>query len=115
MCPVSHDFGLETYSDIGTPQQIYGSKKNPGASRLPAECPTAIREKRSMTLPSGTSSYQRLIHHAEHHAEVSQPEGSNIVTVKELLEDPHIQPGMMLSALSAVTSLFIPNKSTQTT
>ena len=33
--------------------------------------------------------------------------------VKELLEDPHIQPGMMWSALSAVTSLFTPNKTTQ--
>ena len=33
--------------------------------------------------------------------------------VKELLEDPHIQPGMMGSALSAVTSLFTPSKSTQ--
>ena len=33
--------------------------------------------------------------------------------VKELLEDPHIQPGMMQSALSAVTSLFTLSKSTQ--
>ena len=49
----------------------------------------------------------------EHHVEVSQPEGSSMLTVKDLLEDPHIQPGMMQSALSAVTSLFIPNKPTQ--
>ena len=45
----------------------------------------------------------------EHHVEVSQLEGSSI----ELLEDPHIQPSMKQSALSAVTSLFTPNKSTQ--
>ena len=38
-----------------------------------------------------------------------------MVMVKELLEDPHIQPGMMRSALSAVTSLFMPNKLTQLT
>ena len=44
----------------------------------------------------------------EHHVEVSQPEGSSMVIVKELLEDPHIQPQMMWSALSAVTSLFLP-------
>ena len=49
----------------------------------------------------------------EHHIEVSQPEGSSMVTVKELLEDPHIQSGMMQSALSAVTSFFTPNKATQ--
>ena len=36
-----------------------------------------------------------------------------MATVKELLEDPHIQPGIMQPALSAVTSLFTPNKSTQ--
>ena len=36
-----------------------------------------------------------------------------MVMVKEILEHSHIQPGMMQSALSAVTSLFIPNLSTQ--
>ena len=49
----------------------------------------------------------------EHHAEVSQLEGSSMLMVKELLEDPHIKPGMMQSALSAVTSLFTPNKEKQ--
>ena len=49
----------------------------------------------------------------EHHVKVSQPEGSSMVMVKELLEYPHIQPRMMQSALSAVTSLFTPNISTQ--
>ena len=44
----------------------------------------------------------------ENHVDVSQPEGSSMTTVKELLQDPHIQPGMMRSALSAVTSLFTP-------
>ena len=34
-------------------------------------------------------------------------------TVKELLEDPKIQPGMMQSALNAVTSLFTPSKTIQ--
>ena len=48
----------------------------------------------------------------EHHVEVSQPEGTSMAMVKELLEDPQIQPGMMQSALSAVTSPFTP-KSTQ--
>ena len=49
----------------------------------------------------------------EHHVEMSQPEGSSIVTVKELLEDPQIEPGMMQSALSVITSLFTPSKTTQ--
>ena len=35
-----------------------------------------------------------------------------MATVKELLEDPHIQPGMMRSTLNAVTSLFTPSKLT---
>ena len=48
-------------------------------------------------------------HIMEYHFEVNQPEGSSLVTVKDLLEDPHIQPGMMQSAMSAVTSLFTPN------
>ena len=49
----------------------------------------------------------------EHHVEMSQLEGSSLVTVKELLEDPQIQPGMMQSALNAVTSLFTPSKTDQ--
>ena len=31
----------------------------------------------------------------DHHVEVNQPEGSSMVMVKDLLEDPHIQPRMM--------------------
>ena len=46
----------------------------------------------------------------ECHDEVRHPESSNIVTVKDLLEDPHIQWGMMWSTLSMVTSLFTPSK-----
>ena len=46
----------------------------------------------------------------EHHVEVSHPEGSSMATVKDLLEDPQIQQGMMQSMLSAVTSLFAPSK-----
>ena len=46
----------------------------------------------------------------EHHVEVSHPEGSHMATVKDLLEDPQIQPGMMQSTLSVVTSPFIPSK-----
>ena len=49
----------------------------------------------------------------EHHVEVSQLEGSSMAMVKELLEDPHIQPRMMQSTLSAVTSLFTLNNQTQ--
>ena len=48
----------------------------------------------------------------EHHVEVSQLEGSSMAMVKELLEDSHIQPSMVQSALSAVISLFTPNKPT---
>ena len=33
-----------------------------------------------------------------------------MATVKDLLEDPQIQPGMIQLALSAVTSLFTPSK-----
>ena len=46
----------------------------------------------------------------EHHVEVSHPEGSSIATVKDVLEEPQIQPGMMQSTLSVVTSLFTPSK-----
>ena len=46
----------------------------------------------------------------EHHVEVGYPEGSSMATVKVLLEDPQIQPGMMQSALSVVTSPFTPSK-----
>ena len=46
----------------------------------------------------------------EHHVEVSHPEGSSMATVKDLLEDPQIQLGMMQSELSMVTSLFTPSK-----
>ena len=38
-----------------------------------------------------------------------------MATVKELLEDHHIQPDMMKSELSAVTSLFTPSKLTPLT
>ena len=48
----------------------------------------------------------------ECHDEVRHPEGSSIATVKDLLEDTHIQPGMMRSALNMVTSLFTPSKVT---
>ena len=44
----------------------------------------------------------------EHHVEVRHLEGSSIATVKDLLDDPHIQLGMMWSELSVVTSLFTP-------
>ena len=49
----------------------------------------------------------------EHHVEMGQPEGSSMVTVKELLEDPKIQLSMIQSAFSAFTSLFTPSKTTQ--
>ena len=39
-------------------------------------------------------------------------EGSSIATIEELLDDPHIQLGMMQSALTVVTSLFTPSKLT---
>ena len=46
----------------------------------------------------------------EHHVEVGHPEGSSMATVKDLLEDLQMQPGMMQSELNAVTSLFTPSK-----
>ena len=46
----------------------------------------------------------------EHCVEVSHPEGSSMATVKDLLEDPQIQAGMMQSVLSTVTPLFTPSK-----
>ena len=46
----------------------------------------------------------------EHHVEVSHQEGSSMATLKDLLEDPQIPPGMMQLALSVVTSLFTPSK-----
>ena len=48
----------------------------------------------------------------EHHVEASHLEDSSMTMVKELLEDPHIQPGIMGSAMSMITSLFTPNKLT---
>ena len=50
----------------------------------------------------------------EHHVEARNLENSSIVTIKELLADPKIQPGMMQSVLSVVTSLFTPSKVTST-
>ena len=44
----------------------------------------------------------------KHHVDVSHPEGSSMTTVKDVLEDPQIQPGMIQSALSMVTSLLNP-------
>ena len=49
----------------------------------------------------------------EQHVEMSQLEGSSMATVKELLEDPQIQPSMMQSVLNSITSLFTPSKTTQ--
>ena len=46
----------------------------------------------------------------ECHVEISHPEGSSMNTVKDLLEDPKIPPGMMQSTLSVVTSLFMSSK-----
>ena len=46
----------------------------------------------------------------EHHVEVSHPEGSSMAIFKDLLEDSQIQPGMMWSTWSIVTSLFTPCK-----
>ena len=46
----------------------------------------------------------------ECYVEVSHQEGLSMATVRDLLEDPQIQPGMMGSVLSAVTSLFTPSK-----
>ena len=50
----------------------------------------------------------------EYHKEVKHQEGSSIATVKDLLEDPYIQPGMMRSTWSMVTSLLTPCKVTST-
>ena len=49
----------------------------------------------------------------EHHVNMSQSEGFGMQTVKELLEDPKIQPGMMHSALNHITSLITPSKTAQ--
>ena len=38
-----------------------------------------------------------------------------MATIKELLEDPHIQSGMMRSTLSVVTSMCTPSKLTPST
>ena len=46
----------------------------------------------------------------KHHDEVRHPESSSIATVKDLLEDPQIQLGMMQSTLSPVPSIFTPSK-----
>ena len=48
----------------------------------------------------------------EHHVEVRHPEGSSIATVKNLLDNPHIQLQMIQLALSAVITLFTPSKLT---
>ena len=49
----------------------------------------------------------------EHQVDMSQSEATSMEMVKELLEDPMIQPGMMQSALNAITSLFTPSKTIQ--
>ena len=48
----------------------------------------------------------------EHHVEMSQSEGSSMVTVNKLFEDPQIWPNMIQSALNAITSLSTPRKTT---
>ena len=108
--PLSHILGvyveaidpLELWNSIQTRRKVH--KQNitalghgPTNSTIDANAPL-------MTTPTSPI--------MEHHVEVSQLEGSSMAMVKELLEDPHIQPGMMRSALSAVTSLFTPNKLT---
>ena len=46
----------------------------------------------------------------DHDVEARHPEGTSMTMVKELLEDPQMQPEMMQSMLSMVTSLFTPSK-----
>ena len=45
----------------------------------------------------------------DHDVEARHPEGASMTMVRELLEDPQMQLGMMQSTLSAVTSLFTPS------
>ena len=46
----------------------------------------------------------------DHDVKARHPEGDSMTMAKELLEYPQIQPGMMQSMLSTVTSLFTPSK-----
>ena len=110
--PLSHTLGAhveaidptDLWNSIQTRNKVH--KQNiPVHGHGPTNSTTVDSNTPLMTTPTS--------HIMEHHVEVSQLEGSSMVMVKELLEDPHIQPGMMQSALSAVTSLFTPNKPTQ--
>ena len=97
---------LELWNSIQTRRKIY--KQNTTAlGHGPSNSTTIDANAPLMTTPTSPI--------IDHHAEVNQHEDSSMGTVKELLEDPHILPGMMTFTLSAVTSLFTPSKLTPST
>ena len=65
----------------------------------------------SMTINSNVPILMTLTSHImDHDVEARHLKGTSMTMVNELPEDPQIQPGMMQSALSVVTSLFTPSK-----
>ena len=72
----------DLWNSIQTRNKVY--KQNiPALGHGPTNSTTIDSNTLLMTTPTSPI--------MEHQVEVSQPEGSSMVTVKELLEDPHIQ------------------------
>ena len=113
--PILLSLPLDTHVETISPSELWNSieiqnkvhKQNFVApSTGPANSTTIGAKVPILTIPTSPI--------MECHDEVRYPEGSSIAMVKDLLEDPHIQPGMMRSKLSTVTSLFTPSKVTST-
>ena len=91
----------ELWNSIQTQSKVH--KKNlPTLGNGPTNSTSIVANAPGLTTPTSPI--------MEQHVEVNHPEGSNMTTVKYLLQDPQIQPGVMQSMLSMVTSLFTPNK-----
>ena len=109
--PIPLSYMLDTHIEAIDPAELWNSIQT--GSKVHKQNSTALGNgpTNSTTIDANAPTLMTPISLImEHHVEVSHAEGSSMATVKDLLEDPQIQPGMMQSALSAVTFLFTPSK-----
>ena len=99
--PLSHMVGVHAQaiqpSELWNSIQMRSKVHRPNITALghgPTNSTTIDTNAPLMTTPTSPK--------MEHHVEVSQLEGSSMAIVKGLLEDSHIQPGMMRSTLRVV-------------
>ena len=100
--PLSHTLGAHVKAiDLGDLWNLIQTRNRVHKQNIPVHGhgPTSSTTIDSNT-PIMTTPTSAIM---EHHVEVSQPKGSRMAMVKELSEDPHIQPGMVQSALCVVT------------